>query len=132
MFSPPRWLSTGSAAVAVLLTTSFAVTAADAASKPKPVSVFPAPGTPVVSDTTTFSFRGTRPTDLGPVKIYGSRTGKHHWSRLAHSDGRGVSVVPKGRFQPGETIRIYTRKRIKRTSHGDFRVRVGRFYGNDD
>ncbi len=102
------------------------------AAKPKPVSVFPAPGTPVASDATTFSFRGLKPKNLGKVRVIGSKSGRHGYTRLHHSDGRGVSVVPNRRFTPGEEVRVFTRKRIKLTRNGDFRVRIGRFYGNDD
>lgn len=98
--------------------------------KPKPVTVFPSPRTPVASDSTTFSFRGLKPRQLGPVKIYGSRTGFHRGRRLAHSDGRGVSVIPKRGFMPGEVVRVFTRKRIRGARGGDFRVRIGRFFSD--
>ncbi len=96
-----------------------------------PVSVFPAPGTPVASDETTFSFRGLRPGNLGRVRVVGSRSGPMDTTRLRHSDGRGVSLVPEGRFTPGENVRVYTDQRIRLARGGDFRVRIGRFYGND-
>lgn len=95
--------------------------------KPKPVTVFPTPGTPVASESTTFSFRGLKARHLGSVKMHGSRSGLHKGRRLAHSDGRGVSVIPKRRFTPGEVVRVFTGKRIRRARRGDFRVRIGRF-----
>ncbi|MCB0828838.1 MAG: arylsulfotransferase family protein [Solirubrobacterales bacterium] len=94
---------------------------------PKPVTVFPSPGTPVASDSTTFSFRGLKPGDLGPVTIRGSRTGYHRGRRLAHSDGHGVSVIPERGFMPGELVSVFTGKRIRGARGGDFRVRIGRF-----
>ncbi len=97
----------------------------------KPVSVFPSPGTLVASDSTTFSFRNIKPGNLGPVRLIGSLTGVHRGSRLVHSDGKGVSVVPNRGFAPGEWVRVSTRRRIRLARHGDFRVRIGRFFGLD-
>ncbi len=108
------------------------LTASAEAKKSKPVSVFPAPKTPVASDETTFSFRGLKPKNLGKVRVVGAKTGKVGHTRLRHSDGRGVSIVPKKSFQPGEKVRVFTKKRIKLTNKGDFWVRIGRFYGADD
>ncbi len=103
---------------------------ADAA-KRVPISVFPAPGTPVASDTTTFSFRGLKPKHLGPVRVTGSKSGLHRGSRLAHSDGRGISFVPNRPFVPGEIVEVRTGKVIRLAENGDFRVRIGRFYSRD-
>ena len=111
-----RILSALLAAAALL---SFGLLTASAeAKKPKPVSVFPAPKTPVASDETTFSFRGLKPKNLGKVKVIGSKTGQVGHTRLRHSDGRGVSIVPKKAFQPGEKVRVYTKKRIKLANKG--------------
>lgn len=111
---------------------SFGLLAGSAsASKAKPISVFPVPGTPVASDGTTFSFRGLKPKNLGKVRVVGGKTGRVGLRRLRHSDGRGVSVIPKKKFQPGETVRVFTSKGIKRANNGDFSVRIGRFYGNE-
>lgn len=118
-------------AVAVLFSFGALTASAEAKSK-KPVSVFPAPKTPVASDDTTFSFRGVKPKNLGPVKVFGSKSGRVGGKRLAHSDRKGVSFIPKGKFEPGETVKVYTKKRIKRTNKGDFWVKIGRFYGDDD
>ena len=99
------------------------------AAKPKPVSVFPVPGTPVASESTSFSFRGLRPKHLGRVRIRGSRSGLHRSRRLAHSDGHGVSVIPQRGFTRGEVVKVSTGKQIRGARQGDFRVRVGHFYG---
>jgi hypothetical protein len=107
-----------------------ASSAADAARR-VPISVFPAPGTPVASGSTTFSFRGLKPKNLGPVRVTGSRSGRHRGSRLAHSDGKGVSFVPRRPFVPGETVRVRTGKAIRLARNGDFEVRIGDFYGKD-
>ncbi len=119
-------------AVAVLFAFGTLTASAEAKSK-KPVSVFPSPKTPVASDKTTFSFRGLKPKNLGKVKIFASETGRHGIKRrLEHSDGQGVSVIPERAFEPGEKVKVYTGKRIKRARKGDFWVRIGEFYGNDD
>ncbi len=123
--------STAALAIAALF--GLAIMAAPAsAAKPKPVSVFPAPKTPVASDETTFSFRGLKPKNLGKVRVVGSQTGRVGHTRLRHSDRRGVSIVPKKSFVPGERVRVFTNKRIKLTNKGDFWVRIGNFYGNED
>lgn len=110
-----------------------AFTAQQAGAAPsKPISVFPSPGTPVASDRTTFSFRGLKPKDLGRVKVIGSKTGRVGHTRLVHSDKRGISIVPKKRFTPGEKVRVFTGKKIRLAKKGDFAVRIGRFYGSDD
>jgi len=112
---------------------SFVLTGVPAqAAVKKPVSVFPAPGTPVASEETTISFRGLKPKALGPVTVIATESGRHGGSRLAHSDGRGVSFVPKRAFVPGELVKVRTRKRIALTRNGDFNFRIGKFYGNDD
>lgn len=119
-------------AMAVLLSFGVFAGAAQAKKQAKPVSVFPAPNSNYASDDTTFSFRGLKPKQLGPVRVVGSRTGVKRTTRLRHSDGRGVSVIPKGLFKRGETVRVFTRRKIKLTRNGDFVVRIGNFYGSDD
>ncbi len=111
--------------IALLLTGAVGVPSASGK-----VSVFPSPGTPVASETTSFSFRGVKPARLGPVKIVGSVSGRHGIARrVRHSDGHGVSLVPKRRFADGEVVRIRTHRKIRLARHGDFRIRIGRFTG---
>ncbi len=101
--------------------------------KPKrAISVYPLPGTPVASDATTFSFRGIKKKNLGPVTVTGSKSGRHTGRRLAHSDGRGVSYIPKRKFVRGELVRVKTKRRIRMGKNGNFWVRIGRFYGSDE
>ncbi len=119
------------AAVAVLFAFGALTASAEAKSK-KPVSVFPAPKTPVASDDTTFSFRGVKPKNMGPIEIRDRDGNRIGGKRLAHSDGKGVSFIPNGKFEPGEKVRVKTKKRIKLTKNGDFWVRIGKFYGDDD
>lgn len=95
------------------------------------VNVYPSPGTPVASDTTTFSFRGLQPAELGKITILGSRSGRHFGKRLKHSDGLGVSIVPNREFVRGEKVTIRTSEKIQGARHGDFTVRIARFYSDD-
>ncbi|MDQ2700800.1 MAG: arylsulfotransferase family protein, partial [Actinomycetota bacterium] len=106
---------------------------APAHAKPKrAISVYPLPGTPVASDATTFSFRGIKKKNLGPVTVTGSKSGRHTGRLLAHSDGRGVSYLPKRKFVRGELVRVKTKRRIRMGKNGNFWVRIGRFYGSDE
>ncbi len=98
----------------------------------KAISVYPVPGTPVASDSTTFSFRGVNKKNLGPVVVTGGKSGRHGGRLLAHSDGRGVSFIPKRKFRRGETVWVKTRQRVRGAKKGRFRVKIGRFYGSDE
>ena len=91
-----RWIR---AAISVLLAAGIAVLILPGLNPASArISVYPSPGTPVASETTTFSFRGVKPNRLGPVRITGSITGRHAIEkRIRHSDGNGVSVVPAWR-----------------------------------
>jgi len=92
------------------------------------ISVYPSPGTPVASETTGFSFRGVAPHRLGKVAIIGSVSGRHAIARrIEHSDGAGVSLLPKRPFIQGETVHVYTHRDIRLAEHGDFQIRIGRF-----
>ncbi len=128
----PRAISKSLLAVLLSATFVFLSVPSAQAAKKFPISVFPAPGTQVASDTTTFSFRGLKPKHLGPVKVTGSRSGSHQGRRLRHSDGRGVSFVPDRSFVPGEVVAVRTGKKIRLARNGDFRVRIGRFYSPDN
>ena len=129
-FGTNHLIRAGLAALVALFSLGLFIGSAHA-NKAKPVSVYPAPTTPVASDETTFSFRGLKPGNLGKVRVVGAKSGQVGHSRLNHSDGRGVSIVPKKAFQPGEVVRVFTNKRIRRANNGDFSVRIGRFYGNE-
>ena len=109
-----------------------ALTASAQAKNKRPIAVYPAVGTQFASDTTTFSFRGVKPKHLGKVKVFGSKTGQVGHTRLKHSDGRGVSIVPKEAFVPGEGVRVITRRNLVGAKSGTFSVRIGRHYGPDD
>ncbi|MFA9400786.1 MAG: arylsulfotransferase family protein [Acidobacteriota bacterium] len=109
-----------------------ALTASAEANGKKPVSVFPAPKTQVASDDTGFSFRGIKPKNMGPIEVRDRDGNRIGGKRLAHSDGKGVSFIPNGKFEPGEKVRVKTKRGIMLAKNGNFWVRIGRFYGNDD
>ncbi|MCO5314879.1 MAG: arylsulfotransferase family protein [Solirubrobacterales bacterium] len=106
---------------------------APAEAKARPmVDVFPTAGTQVASNTTTFSFRGIRKSQLGHVVVTGSRSGRHYGSLRAHPVGYGVSFIPYKRFINGEKVTVRTKRRIRGSRNGVFWVRIGKFYGSDE
>jgi len=124
-------------AVVALGALGVATTPAQAAKKTvKPpkhkIAVYPVPGTPVAGPKTTISFRGLAPKKLGKIKVVGSKTGVHNGKRLVHSDKKGVSFIPKKEFRKGETVRVYTNLKIFNAKKGDYKFKIGMFYGNDD
>lgn len=86
----------------------------------------------MASERTGFSFRGIPPRALGKVTVTGSKSGRHGYRLLPHSDRRGVSVIPRRAFTYGEQVTVRTRLDIHGARKGDFKVRIGRYYGNDD
>ncbi|MGK2933161.1 MAG: arylsulfotransferase family protein [Solirubrobacterales bacterium] len=109
-------------------------TAAKKPKAPKPVAVYPVAGTKFVSNATTISFRGINPKrlKLSEIKVTGSKTGVHKGEKLRHSDGRGVSFVPKKKFAKREWIRVQTNLRITGARKGDFRYKVADLTTRDD
>ena len=127
------------ALVAVLALGMFGTFAgpATAAGKPKTpnsVAVYPIAGTKFVSNSTTISFRGIDPKrlKLSEIKVTGSKTGVHKGEKLRHSDGRGVSFVPKKKFAKREWIRVQTNLKITGARKGDFRYKVADLTTRDD
>jgi hypothetical protein len=90
------------------------------------VSVYPLPGTISASPTTQLSFRGLTGGQLGQISVRGSRSGLHTGRVRAHSDGQGVSWIPRRRFRDGERVTVRTDLPLVKTSDGDFRFRVAR------
>lgn len=70
------------------------------------VAAYPSPGVRTASNTTTISFRGVKPARLGPIKVQGSRSGIHRGRIRAHSDGRGVSFIPRRDFFFRERVTV--------------------------
>ena len=128
------------ALIAVLALAAFGAFTATAQAKPKtvktksPVAVYPIAGTKFVSNKTTISFRGLSPRKLklNEIKVVGGKTGVHKGRKLRHSDGKGVSFVPKKDFAKGETIRVRTDLRIVGGKKGDFKYRVANLTTRDD
>ncbi len=136
---PPAGRRRAGLIVGLLLASAAIVIALDsappaAAKMKRAISVYPSPGTPVASDRTTFSFRGIKKKNLGPVTVTGRQTGRHRGRLLAHSDGRGVSFIPRRKFRSGELVTVRTKRLIRGAKggrNGRFWVRIGRFYGNE-
>lgn len=104
------------------------------AAKSKGISVYPVAGTKYAGDKTTISFRGIKPKQLklNKISVIGGKSGVHKGKKLPHSDGKGVSFVPKKKFRRGETVSIKTSLRIVGAKKGDFKYRIGRFTAKDD
>lgn len=114
------WLTTGVVGVgAAVLAVVVALELSDQAPPEPPlvgaidsgsgdVSVFPVPGTQVVSATSQVTIRGAGATGLGPqdVRVSGTDTDDHTGTLLVHSDGDGVSFVPDEPFAPGEEVAV--------------------------
>ena len=96
-----------------MLSTLILQTALAAAS----VAVYPVPEMTTASPQTQISFRGT--TELGDVVVAGSRSGRMRGQVRAHSDGRGASFVPRGRFAAGERVSVKSAAR-------SYSFRIGR------
>ena len=112
---------------------TLAVSAPATAKMKKPISVYPVAGTPVASNSTTFSFRGIKKKNLGPIVVTGSKSGRHRGRLLAHSDGRGVSFISKRRwFKKGEKVTVRTKRWVRGAKKGTFWVRIGRFFGRNE
>lgn len=108
---------------------AFAAEAPAAKKTKRPVAVYPVPGTPVASEESEISFRGLNPKKLGKVKVFGSKSGRHGGKRIWHSDRKGVSFVPKKAFTRGEKVFVKTNLRIYNAKKGDYKFRIGDFYG---
>lgn len=88
------------------------------------VTVSPQPGTPTASYKTQISFRDIAPADVETVRVTGSRSGTHRGRLLAHSDGRGASLVFDEDFRRGESVLVRTGLDIAGARDGDYRFKV--------
>ena len=88
------------------------------------VSAFPVPGAPAASPRSQVSLRGVDEAGLGTVAIEGSVSGTHESDLLVHSDGGGVSVVPREPFEPGEQVTVTTDHDVRGADGGAFRFTV--------
>jgi hypothetical protein len=68
------------------------------------VDVYPIAGTTTANPATQISFRGA--THLRSFSVVGSKSGRHRGHFAKHSDGRGVSFLPKRRFRYGEVVTV--------------------------
>jgi hypothetical protein len=70
------------------------------------VTVSPAPYTQDASYLTQISFLGVPASELGAVKVSGSRSGSHGGRLLAYSQGDGASFLPSRPFTQGEVVTV--------------------------
>jgi hypothetical protein len=106
-------------AVIVLLTSSGGASAQGPA-----VSVFPIPGSQVVSPQAQIAFRGVPTSQFGAIVVRGSQSGLHTGTIEADSDGKGGSFLPSSPFTPGETVTVSTSMSILGASNGRFQYTV--------
>ena len=76
------------------------------AAQAKKIAAYPSPNVRVASNETTISFRGLKPGSLGRLIVRGSASGRHAGRLRAHSDGRGVSFIPKRTFAFKEKVTV--------------------------
>jgi len=88
------------------------------------VTVSPGPTAGNASIWTEISFRGIAAAKAGPIKVRGSRTGNHSFSRKRHADNRGFSLVMKRSFRPSERVNVTTPFVIPGAKRGDYRFKV--------
>ncbi|HMU25981.1 MAG TPA: arylsulfotransferase family protein [Solirubrobacterales bacterium] len=96
--------------------------AVTSAAEAKEIAAYPSPNVRVASDTTTISFRGIKPKALGRIIVRGSRSGGHKGRLRVHSDGRGVSFIPRKKFDPKEKVTVISKRNTffgtgKRSKH---------------
>lgn len=96
-----RLATTGLTLFSLALAVALPVTA-----QAKPIAAYPSPNVRVASNETTISFRGIKAKQLGKVTVRGSRSGLHRGRLVAHSDGKGVSFVPRRDFQFKERVTV--------------------------
>jgi Arylsulfotransferase (ASST) len=89
------------------------------------ISVYPAAGVTTAMPGTQISFRGAPPSQLGPITVTGSRSGRHTGELKAHSDGNGASFVPAKEFTPGERVTVRTQLDVVGAHNGDFGITIG-------
>ncbi len=70
------------------------------------VEVLPFGATPDVSPRSAIDFLGASPSELGAIRVRGSRSGLHPGSLSALPGGRGSAFVPSRPFADGETVSI--------------------------
>jgi Arylsulfotransferase (ASST) len=88
------------------------------------VTVFPIPGSRVASPQAQIVFRGVGARRLGPVRVSGSRSGRHPGRLAPDSDGHGGSFLPAKAFTPGERVTVRTGLSVQGARGGTFTFTV--------
>lgn len=88
------------------------------------VDVYPSPGAQFASPHTQLSFRGVAPDKLGAISVTGSVTGAHSGRVVAHSDGRGASLLLDKPFAQGETVTVHTSLPVHLGRLGAYTIKI--------
>ncbi|MPY99037.1 MAG: hypothetical protein GEU97_13755 [Actinophytocola sp.] len=89
-------------------------------------SAYPVPGMSTALPRTEIAFRDVPRDERGQIAVEGARSGKHKGRIVDHPDGEGFSFVPKGRFHPGEEVRVSTDLAVRGDDDGDFTFTIAR------
>ena len=90
------------------------------------VAVYPSPGDRYEQPGTQITFRGIPVSEIGPIKVVGSRTGVHTGTIEADSDGDGGSFVPSEPFAVGEKVTVTTGLNVIGGGFGTFSFSIER------
>jgi hypothetical protein len=113
------------AAVGTLLAT-LTLGAASARAAATPVAVYPSPGDRYEQPRTQITFRGIPVSQIGPIKVVGSKTGVHTGTVEADSDGDGGSFVPSEPFAVGEKVTVTSGLNVLGAGNGTFSFSIER------
>ncbi|MGK2956658.1 MAG: arylsulfotransferase family protein [Solirubrobacterales bacterium] len=73
---------------------------------------------------TEISFRGINKAESGPIKVNGSVSGLHGFSKKEHFDRRGFSLVMGKPFEPAEQVVVQTEMPIAGATDGNYAFTV--------
>lgn len=91
------------------------------------VSVSPQPNSQFASPRTQLSFRGATAAEVAKITVTGSRSGVHRGTVKQHSDGKGVSWIPRRSFYSDERITVRHALDVVGGSGREYRIRTARF-----
>jgi hypothetical protein len=93
------------------------------------LTVFPVPGSHVVSPRAQIAFRGLPVGQVSQVIVTGSRSGRHGGRLESDSDREGGSFLPAQPFTPGERVTVMARLRRPRPNVLSFGFQVAQPVG---
>jgi hypothetical protein len=107
---------------AIVLVASASPTKTEAASGA--VAVYPSAGSNYLPPHAQIAFRNIAPSQIGSIRVTGSKSGSHdgHW--VGDTDGKGASFYPNSAFTPGESVTVSTNMNIIGGHGGTFHYTV--------